>query len=397
MQLLLQVVAHSRKGVHLVQPRARYIVETMSALIPTIVCVGSCNIDLMAYMSTFPAVGETVHGTSFERGFGGKGANQAVAAALLGEGGAAMVGALGDDAFGTDTLQHFRLLGISTEYIRIYAGVASGVAPIWVNAKGDNCIVIVSGANSLITPHTAVTALAAPALESCRALLCQLEIPLETTAAALAAGRARGAVTFLTPAPAPPHPLPAAMLSTVSVLVPNETEARALAGFATPSDSDAGQRPSLIALARSLLQMSVGAVVVTLGARGALVVVRGDDADASMQASGVLVPAAMPSGPVIDTTGAGDAFTGALAYFYTTVLGGEGGDGTHAINSTLLVEAVRRAAYYAADSVTKRGTQRSYAARGSLPDALFDAGVIAASEELRLPTPRAWSPADESD
>lgn len=172
-----------------------------------VLCVGSCNTDLIAYMPRFPAPGETLFGSSFGSGFGGKGANQLVMAAKLAQGTGeprpAMVGALGDDGFGRDTLANFEAQGVDARWVGVHAGVASGVAPIWVDAHGSNCIVVVPGANALVSGEAVQRALGDPALADASVLLAQLEIPLPATLAALVAARARGVTTVLTPAPAP--------------------------------------------------------------------------------------------------------------------------------------------------------------------------------------------------
>jgi ribokinase len=330
--------------------------------------VGSLNVDLVAFMPAFPAPGETVHGTSFMQCPGGKGANQAAAAARLcgGEGeGVAMVGAVGDDALGRDYLAPgsvFAASGVDTQRVAVVPGASTGVAPIFVNAAGENCIVVVAGANGTVSAGQVEASLAG--LGPSGGVLAQLEVPLAATAAALRAGARAGAPTFFTPAPAPAAGLPSDLLADVTVLIPNEGEARALLGGASAA-------LPLADVAAALAARGAQAVVVTRGAHGALVV---------CPASG-RAPLEVPSPrvrSVADTTGAGDCFSGSLAYFYTRLCGaraaaGEGG-GRHALDYEALVEATRRAVVVAAFSVTRKGAQTSYRPRAELPQALFEGG-----------------------
>jgi ribokinase len=332
-------------------------------------------------MDVLPRPGETLMGTSFSTGFGGKGANQCVAAAKLGPGSVAMVGAVGDDSFGNDYLAAFRALDISTSSIAVHAGVSTGVAPIWVTPDGENSIVVVPGANGLVSAPAAasaveaLTAAAAAGAEAgaVTALLTQLEIPVEATLAAMEAGKRAGCVTIFTPAPAPTAPLPAALFRATDVLVPNVIEVGALAGVDTSTRDPA----TVSAAARTLLSRGCGAVVVTLGSRGSLVVLpEGGSAGAVEE---IPVPA-FNVGKVVDTTGAGDAFSGSLAFFYVELLraAGAGSRGAGGVDRACLLEAVRRASYVAADSVTKKGTQKSYATKAELPAALFAPGTFEA-------------------
>ena len=330
--------------------------------------VGSCNIDLIAYTPRFPAPGETVFGSRFARGFGGKGANQCVAAARLARGGhagtdtgggrrVAMVGAVGDDGFGREYVAALAAEGVDVGGVATVAGVSTGVAPIWVNGDGENCIVVVPGANASVS--SADVAAAGSVVGSAAVVLCQNEIPLSATAAALAAGAAGGAVTIFTPAPVPAEPLPDDLLAATDVLVPNAGEVLALAGGGGGSGGGAGTdkgtvRREVREAAQRLVGRGVRAVVVTLGSAGALVTT-------AARAAHV---AATPVTAVVDTTGAGDAFSGALAYFLAAA-------GAPPTDFDALLLATRRAAVYAADSVTKAGTQSSYATAADLPPALF--------------------------
>ncbi|MEV4233183.1 ribokinase [Streptomyces bobili] len=249
-----------------------------------IVVLGSTNMDLVAYVEKAPQRGETVTGREFRTIPGGKGANQAVAAAHAG-GTVSMIGAVGNDSFGTrlrSTLEH---CGVNTDHLRTVES-PSGTAHIVVDDEGGNAIVVVPGANGTVdhlVPGDAVL------IASADALLLQLEIPLAAVVAGARAARAHGVRTILTPAPA--QPLPPELLAATDLLVPNEHEAAALTGRTDPREA-----------ALALLD-TVPEVVVTLGAAGSLYAARG--------AEPVTVPA--PRVTAVDSTGAGDTFVGALA------------------------------------------------------------------------------------
>ena len=290
-----------------------------------IAVIGSTNIDLVTHVTRLPAPGETLEAPDFHIGCGGKGANQAVAAARLGAE-VVMVSKVGDDLFAEISLANYRARGIDTRHVGRVAGVASGVAPIFVEPSGENAILIVKGANAHVRP--ADVDAAAADLAACDLILLQLEIPLETVHHAIAFGRTHGIETILNPAPAVALDLD--VVSKVTFLVPNQTELALLTGL--PVDDEA----RILAAARTLIARGVRTVIVTLGAAGALVV----------EASGVTRVAPVPV-TARDTTGAGDAFIGAFARFYA-----ERRD---------VAEAAADAALYAADSVTRLGTQASYA------------------------------------
>lgn len=249
-----------------------------------IAVLGSANMDLVAYVRTAPARGETVTGESFRTVAGGKGANQAIAAAKAG-GAVAMIGAVGDDDFGRRLRAALEGAGVGTDRVRTAPG-PSGIAQIVVDGEGHNAIVVVPGANGTVTELTSQDEALIGAASS---LLLQLELPLAGVLAGARAARERGVRTVLTPAPA--QRLPDELLSVVDLLVPNEHEAAALSGERDPR-----------AAARALLD-AVPEVVVTLGAAGCLHAVRGRE------------PLAVPGLPakVVDTTAAGDTFVGALA------------------------------------------------------------------------------------
>lgn len=293
---------------------------------PVIAVVGSLNIDLIAYAARMPGAGETVIGDRFQMGFGGKGANQAVMAARLGAR-VSMVGALGDDVYATMTLENLAAQGVDATHVARVAG-SSGVAPIWVEPDGTNRIIVVPGANGAADPAVAADAVRSTA--GVASVIGQLEIPQGVTAAAFRAARELGAVTILNPAPA--ATLDEDLLEGADWLIPNETEFAMLAGVERlDPDDDA----ALVAYARRVRPR----LVVTLGSRGAAVVGLGG------------AVTRVPAVPVqaIDTTGAGDAFVGAFAFGLAAGLDA--------------LSAVRVGIACASDSVTRTGTQSSFATR----------------------------------
>ena len=312
---------------------------------PRIAVIGSNMVDLVTYVNRMPVRGETIEAPSFEMGHGGKGANQAVAAARLGAS-VIMVTAVGDDMFADATVRNLSELGVDTRYVKRVRGKSSGVAPIMVEPSGENSILIVKGANADLSP--ADIDAAADVLKTCDLILLQLEIPLETVYAAIAFGKRHGVRTVLNPAPATPE-LDPEKVRDVSFFVPNETELAILTGM--PAETEA----QVAAAARSLIDKGVGTVVVTLGARGALLAT----------ATQVRRIEPVPVTPV-DTTGAGDAFVGSFARYFAGGLG--------------LEAALSQAARYAADSVTRRGTQKAYASEAAFRtfcESLDAAGAVA--------------------
>ena len=260
---------------------------------PEIAVVGSANLDLVVEVATIPVPGETVLGGDLRRIPGGKGANQAVAAARLGRR-VAMVGRVGDDDAGTTLRSAMDAAGVDTTWLLNTDATPSGTALIAVAADGDNAIVVSPGANGRVS--SADVASAAGVLGAAAVVLLQLEVPLEAVAAAVR--HARGMVV-LNPAPAPTAMLPDDLLDGVDVIVPNQTELATLAGYTGLSAIGEVDPDTAVALARGL---PVAAAVVTLGAAGAMVVTPAD-------ATHVPAPAVEP----VDTTAAGDAFCGALA------------------------------------------------------------------------------------
>ena len=296
------------------------------------VCVvGAANIDLISYVPRLPRVGETLHGTQFRMGYGGKGANQAVMAARLGAE-VTMVCKLGRDVFGEGTLENFRAHGVDTTHVTFTEDAFSGVAPIAVDPEGRNAIIIVTGANDLLSLDDLKRA--RPAIAAAEVVVCQLELPVETTLSALRIAREEGVRTIFNPAPARDD-LPDELFRLSDVICPNEPETELLTGM-----------PAGEGAARELLARGAGAVALTLGKHGCLLV-EGDSVTE------------VPVEPVraVDTTGAGDAFVGALATFLAA--------------GRSPVDAAERSNAVAALSVQGRGTQTSFPSADDLPAALL--------------------------
>ncbi|MGE8436741.1 MAG: ribokinase [Pseudomonas palmensis] len=257
-----------------------------------VVVVGSLNMDLVTRAERLPQAGETLAGEWFGTVPGGKGANQAVAAARLGAA-VAMIGCVGEDAYGAQLRQALLDEGIDCQGVDTAAGVSSGVALIVVDASSQNAIVIVAGGNGHLLPAS-VQRLDS-LLQAADVIICQLEVPQATVAHTLARGRALGKTVILNPAPAT-GPLPADWFANIDYLIPNESEASALTGLPVASLQEAQ------AAASRLLALGVGKVIVTLGAQGALF------ADGQGFAH-------FPATRVqpLDTTAAGDTFVGGFA------------------------------------------------------------------------------------
>ena len=262
-------------------------------MIPKIIVVGSSNTDMIVMAPHIPVPGETVLGGKFLMAAGGKGANQAVAAARLGAA-VTFITRVGQDVFGEQALAGFRREGLDARYVVTDSQAASGVALIVVDAGGENVITVAPGANARLAPDDVRPAW--PAMVAADVLLLQLEIPLAAVQVAAEMAHRAGARVILNPAPAPSQPLPAELLACVTVLTPNESEARLLSGIPVVDRSSAEQA------AGWLLEQGVGAVIVTLGARGALIVT----SEYQQFVPGFPVE-------VVDTTAAGDAFNGGLA------------------------------------------------------------------------------------
>lgn len=286
-----------------------------------IVVVGSSNTDMVVRVPHLPAAGETVLGGAFLTAAGGKGANQAVAAARLGAQ-VTLIARVGQDVFGEAALLGLEREGINTGHISVDPETASGVALITVDNAGENSIAVAPGANGRLSPLDVQRAQAA--ILNADVLLLQLEVPLETVQMAAELAHQAGVRVILNPAPAPESPLPPALLACVDVLTPNEKEASALTGAPDSLDRAAGR----------LLESGLETAVVTLGARGALIVTP----EGLQTVPGFAVEA-------VDTTAAGDAFNGGLA----AALGA----------GRLLTEAVHFANACGALTATRLGAQPS--------------------------------------
>lgn len=304
---------------------------------PKICVVGACNIDLISYVPRLPTLGETLHGTRFHMGFGGKGANQAVMAAKLG-GDVNMVTKLGKDVFGENTLKNFQSWGVNTQHVHFTDQAFSGVAPIAVDPEGHNSIIIVTGANDLLTEEEIEAA--RPEIAASQIMVCQLEIPVEINLAALRIARQESVKTIFNPAPARAS-LPEEFYQLSDIFCPNESETELLTGMPVGTLEEAE------AAARVLIDRGAGTVILTLGERGSLLVT-----DSTTEH--------VPVDPVkaLDTTGAGDAFVGSLAYFLAS--------------GQSLTEAIQRANRIAAVSVQSSGTQTSFPEAKDLPPEIFD-------------------------
>ena len=294
---------------------------------PRIAVIGSANTDLTTFTDVFPRPGETLFGKDFAMGFGGKGANQAVASRLCGAQ-VLMVAKVGGDLFGRATIDNFTSFGIDTTHVQIVADAPTGVAPIFVEPNGQNRIIVVKGANDRLMP--ADVDAAAADLRNVDAIILQFEIPLETVYHSIRFARAHDIRCIVNPAPAVPAELSA--LTGADLFIPNESEAEQLAGLPVRSAAEAA------ACAAALLARGFRRVVVTLGARGSLV------ADVAGHRH---VPAFTVG--CVDTSGAGDAFIGSLAVFLAEGVPEQ--------------EALSRANLYAALSTTRVGTQKSFPRR----------------------------------
>ncbi|MBC3878272.1 ribokinase [Undibacterium sp. FT79W] len=299
---------------------------------PRITVVGSVNMDLVFRTPRMPAVGETLLGHEFRQIPGGKGANQAVAAARQGAD-VSFIGAVGDDGFGDFSQQCLAKEGININHLARVAGVATGVAGILVEDNGSNSIVLAAGANATLTVNQIEAATSA--IGAAQLLLCQLETPIATVTSAIAIAHAQGVKVVLNPAPA--QQLDPALLKQVDYLIVNETEASQLSGISVTSQASAQQA------SERLLDLGVGTVLLTMGGDGALITQTG---------SSEFIPAIKVD--VVDTTAAGDTFVGAFAVGIA--------------NGLSVSDASREAQYTAALTVTKLGAQTSIPHRHEVLD-----------------------------
>lgn len=324
---------------------------------PRIVVVGSINMDLVARVARLPCPGETVRGRSFDTVPGGKGANQAVAAARLGAA-VQMVGRVGTDAFGGTLVDSLRSCGVGVDHVRPAPACSSGVATIGVEDSGENSIVAIAGANGRVTPDD--VARAEPAIAAADTVLLQLEIPFDSVAAAAALAQRHGVRVILNPAPAP-STLPGRLFK-VDVICPNETEARAITGLA------GGSIPRALAQARWLTKRGASLAVVTLGSRGAVLCEHGDP------------PVHVPPFKVraVDTTAAGDAFAGALAVALS--------------EGATAADAVRFACACGALAATRPGAQPAMPSRAEVESLLASRAPSAAAGGVDPGSPSHRSP-----
>ncbi|WP_409308958.1 ribokinase [Pectobacterium sp. B1J-3] len=290
-----------------------------------IAVIGSNMVDLITYINEMPKTGETLEAPSFEIGCGGKGANQAVAAAKLGAS-VMMVSRVGDDLFADNTVKNLQHFGVDTQYVTAVAGVSSGVAPIFVDASSQNRILIIKGANAHLSTQDIDAA--SESLKQCKLLILQLEIPLETVYYAIDFARRHHIPVILNPAPAS-RDLDIGYACQCDFFMPNETELEILTGM--PVDTEA----NILQAGRSLLAKGLKNLIITMGHRG------------SVWMTGDQVHHVDPvSVHAIDTSGAGDAFIGCFAH--------------HFVRNGEIKSAMEYASAFAAYSVTGKGTQRAY-------------------------------------
>ena len=285
---------------------------------PKICVVGSANIDQISYVDKIPNDGETVFGDSYQMGFGGKGANQAVMAGLLGAE-VYMICCLGSDVYKDMTIDNFKINGVATDYIQIVEG-SSGVAPIWVDKTGQNRIIVIPGANNLISGPKAIDSL--KIIGNVDVVVGQFEIPMEVNEAVFSYAFENGITTVLNPAPADKPS--DSLLENTSWFIPNEVEFEEIFGKTF-------NEQNLLSFAKELQTN----VVVTLGEKGCAYV---EDNSVTMFET--------ESVNTIDTTGAGDAFVGAFSYALA--------------NNLNISDSIKLALEKATNSVTKKGTQSSY-------------------------------------
>ena len=290
-----------------------------------IIVVGSCNTDMVIRVDHLPEPGETIIGHDFITNQGGKGANQAMAVKRLG-GETAFIARLGNDDFGAKSLRLLTEEGIDTSFVRLTDGVSTGVALIPVDDKGENSIIVSSGANALLSPLDIEEA--EPLFEKASILLMQLETPVPTLISAARLAKQFGAKVVLNPAPYPKEPLPIELLELVDIITPNETEAAGMSGVKVIDEDSA-----LKAICE-IQKQGVGNVIITAGASGAYT-----------STEGQLVRIPSEKVKVVDTTAAGDTFCGALCVALS--------------KGTDMVQAIRFANKAASLSVTRLGAWMS--------------------------------------
>ncbi|MEW6061947.1 MAG: ribokinase [Bacteroidota bacterium] len=302
---------------------------------PLITVIGSSNVDLIVKLPRFPKPGETVLGGQFYKAQGGKGANQAVAAARAGAN-VCFISRVGNDDFGKSTLLSYSKDGITIDHVSVDNTIPTGVAVIYVDAHGENTIGLAEGANATLTPEQVRRA--ASVISLSKLLLLQLEIPFETVKESILLARKANVPVILNPAPA--QPIDSEILKNVSILTPNEIEAEFLTGISLTTDD------AIKHAAQQLRSRGVHTVIITLGSRGVYV---------STERENLFVPSFQVE--AADTTAAGDVFNGTLA-----VAIAEG---------KKLIDAIRFANAAAALSVTKLGAQTSAPRREEIDEFLF--------------------------
>lgn len=311
---------------------------------PRVLVLGSSNMDLVLKSERLPAPGETVLGEDYFRAFGGKGANQAVAAARAGAD-VAFIAAVGGDAFGGESLEQYRREAIDTSAVRVIKDRPSGVALILVDRKGQNMISVFPGANALLTPEH-VRALPDALFDAPGVFVAQLETPIETVAAGLTQARSRGWTTILNPAPAAGADRIERLLRASDIVVPNETEIERLTGIRVTDAASAKEA------ARVLGEYGCRAIVITLGDQGCYCVTAGPEG----QWAAAHLPAIEVS--ATDCVAAGDAFVGAMAARLAE------SPARNFLNE--IASAAAWATHAAAISVTRPGAQPSLATRAEI-------------------------------
>ena len=276
---------------------------------PGIVVLGGINMDLVTYSDRFPNPGETVVGSRFLTYAGGKGANQAVAAARMG-GRTMMVGQVGDDMFGPQLLDGLQAAGVDVSGVSVAEEETSGIAVIGIDGSAQNRIVQVLGANTTCGP--AQVDAVATALDNAEVLMLQLEVPVEVSLAAAREAKSRGKTVILDPGPV--RPFPEELLQLADVITPNETEAEALVGFPVypPVDTAVDSSQPAERAAAELLRRGAGVAIIKLGAQGAVFATGWQGEDSVVPVRFLGRQTAFPV-EAVDTVAAGDAFNGALA------------------------------------------------------------------------------------
>lgn len=260
---------------------------------PRIVVVGSINMDLVFHVPRLPQPGETLTGTSFQQVHGGKGANQAVAAARL-QADVSMVGRIGDDAFAAALIAGLRSEAVDVLHVKTSVGTSSGLAVIGVEDSGQNCITVIPGANGLVTSADIMAAECV--ISAADVLLLQLEIPVDAVVTAIGIARQHNIMTILDPAPAPER-FPPDLLH-VDVICPNESEASLLTGLPVTN------LPEALRACKKLQSCGARIAIITMGSQGCVVCTE----------SGIAQHVASLPVTAVDTTAAGDAFAGALGF-----------------------------------------------------------------------------------